>query len=803
MPRDRLLRPGVVTALVALAMTGLYVLDSALPAIILFPYYFILVVAASLVVSPARVAVLAAWALLLTWIAGPLTLDEDDGAEFWSWLVAMVLFVALALVIARVGRQRERTAIAASRLLTEVVNAADSPIFAKDYSQGGAARGRYVFGNDAWAATALVESAQASELRDEDIYPLTVAASLRAADEDVVRADESRVFEERVGVEEPLLRDFMTTKFPLRRADGSVWGVGGIAVDVTELTRERRRLDAVFSQSPVPTVRLVLRPDGKSTVLDANDAATHLLGVDLTGASTEVIRSIVHVEDRGVARDILRDPHVEPPGSTAPSREVRLFAVGGDTLWVSMSASPVGDVDADGATEYVVQFEDVTVRKELETELTERALTDSVTGLPNRFALADRLATALSRLTRRPGHVAVLFCDLDHFKQINDVFGHDVGDDLLVEVARRLSLAIRPEDSLARHGGDEFVVVCEGLPEPAEAVLLGLRLQDRLRDPWVHEGHQFMPTASIGVAVTSDPYADPSELLRQADLAMYRAKDSGRDGVETYDESLDLELAHAVAMQQLLRESFVDDGLVLHYQPIVRLSDGAVQGAEALVRMRDHEGGLIGPDKFLPHAETSGLMTQLGAWVLDQAVADLVGWREAGLDLTMAINLSPTQLRRDGLADQLLESIARAGGRPEWFVVEVTESVLIQDNDVVTGALDDLHAAGIRIALDDFGTGYSSLSWLHQFPVDIVKIDKSFVQQIGVDARRAAIVRALLEVAASSGLEVVAEGVETEQQRDLLIDMGCTVAQGYLFGRPVPIDAAPWAAMKPVSHPTT
>jgi diguanylate cyclase (GGDEF)-like protein/PAS domain S-box-containing protein len=802
MPRDRLLRPGVVTSLVVLAMTGLFALDAALPAVILFPYYFVLVVAASLVVSPRRVAALAAWALILTWSAGPLTLDEDDGAEFWSWLVAMVIFVVLALVIARVGRTRERAAIAANRLLAEVVNATDSPIFAKDYSAGGSERGRYVFGNQAWAETALIESGDASDVRDGDIYPGAVAETLLAADEAVVLANEPRVFEERVGTDLSVLREFMTTKFPLRRDDGSVWGVGGIAVDVTELNRERRRLDAVFSQSPVPTVRLLLGPHATSAVLDANDAATDLLGINLTDAPTEVLRSRVHADDRAVARDVLRDRRDEVPLATARSREVRLVGAGGATIWVSLSASPVGDAEPDGSREYVVQFEDITVRKELESELTERALTDSVTGLPNRVALADRLATALSRLTRRPGLVAVLFCDLDHFKQINDVFGHGVGDDLLVEVAHRLSLAVRPEDSLVRHGGDEFVVVCEGLTDPAEAVLLALRLQDRLRDPWVHEGHQFRPTASIGVAVTGDPYADPADLLRQADLAMYQAKDKGRDGVEPYDESLDLELAHAVAMQQRLRESLVDDGLVLHYQPIVRLRDGAVQGAEALVRMRDRDGRLIGPDQFLPHAEASGLMTQLGAWVLDQAVADLVHMREAGRDLTMAINLSPTQLRRDGLAAQVLEAVARAGGRPEWFVVEVTESVLIQDNDVVTGALDALHTAGIRIALDDFGTGYSSLSWLHQFPVDIVKIDKSFVQKIGVDSRRAAIIRALLDVAASSGLEVVAEGVETEQQRDLLIAMGCTVAQGYLFGRPVPIEDAMWTTAIPVSRPT-
>jgi diguanylate cyclase (GGDEF)-like protein len=447
-----------------------------------------------------------------------------------------------------------------------------------------------------------------------------------------------------------------------------------------------------------------------------------------------------------------------------------------------------------------VQFDDITARKDAEAALTEKALTDSVTGLPNRYALTDRLGTALHRLSRRPGVVCVLFCDLDHFKQVNDAFGHQVGDLLLTEVAARLSSVLRPEDSVGRQGGDEFVVVCEGLQDPTDAALLAVRLQERLHAPWRYGDHVFLPTASIGIAHTTDAHTDPGDLLRRADVAMYRAKDSGRDRIETYDRSLDEELSTALEMQQRLRTALRDDGLVLHYQPVVRLDNGLVVGAEALVRMRDGDGGLLGPDLFLPHAEASGLIGDVGTWVAERAMADLRRWHDAGLAMDVGINISPTQLNRPGLATAVLGAATRHDIDPAHVVVEVTETALVSESSMALASLVELHAAGVRIALDDFGTGYSSLSWLHQFPVDIVKIDKSFVQTVLTDHRRAVIVRALLDVTDETGLGVVAEGVETEQQRAFLAELGCETAQGWLFGRPVPAQDPSWSTLRIAGH---
>jgi len=475
-------------------------------------------------------------------------------------------------------------------------------------------------------------------------------------------------------------------------------------------------------------------------------------------------------------------------------REIRLRPTSGEQRWAVVAVSAVGAPDSLGNQELIVQFDDITARKSAEDALSERALTDSVTGLPNRYAVADRLSTAVARLARTPGHVCVLFCDLDHFKQVNDVFGHHVGDMLLRDVGRRFRSAIRPQDTVGRIGGDEFVVVCEGFDDAAEAASLAVRLQEQLREPWRHGDQEFVPTASIGIAVTADPYASTTDLLRMADVAMYRAKDSGRDRIETYDRSLDEELAETVAVQQQLRHALQGDGLVLHYQPIVDIDDGDPVAVEALVRMKDGDGGLLGPDRFLTHAEASGLIAGVGTWVLRQALHDLAAWRAAGRDIAVSVNVSPTQLMRAGFADQVLALTREYGVPTHRLVVEVTETALVGDDEVVRAALNDLHTAGIRIALDDFGTGYSSLSWLHRFPVDIVKIDRSFVHTLTSDHVRAVVVRAVLDIAAETGLVVVAEGVETEEQRRALVELGCTRAQGWLFGRAVAADDPMWAA---------
>ena len=399
---------------------------------------------------------------------------------------------------------------------------------------------------------------------------------------------------------------------------------------------------------------------------------------------------------------------------------------------------------------------------------------------------------ALQRLRRHPGVVTVLFCDLDHFKDVNDSLGHAVGDQLLVEVSQRLRAAVRPEDTIARLGGDEFVAMGEGITDPADAVLLAMRLQDKLSAPWALEEQVFRPAMSIGIAMASDPDVTVDELLRRADLAMYRAKELGRNRIEVYERAVDDQVQHAVSIQHELRRAIDTGGLVLHYQPIVALVDAEIVGVEALVRMRGRDGGLLMPADFVPQAEATGLVVPMGAWVVQQSLADLVRMRERGHEHLLSINVSPTQLREDGFATYLLEQASFAGVLPEWLAVEVTETALIHDPGRSGRELARLSAAGVRVSLDDFGTGYSSLSWLTQFPVDIVKIDKSFTDDIGIDDRKTAIVSALISVSHELGFTVVAEGIESSTQAQRLLEMGCDRGQGYLYGRPASIEEAPW-----------
>lgn len=756
----------------------------------------------------APVIAVMAWALAVSTVDGRGPFSAAS-ASAMDQLLAVELFAiviagtVLLLGVLRDDRlrslERERES---SRLLREIVDGTNALVFAKSYQGEDALNGKYVLVNNAFE-NALGRSA--SELlgkSDQEMFEPGVSHAFRDNDLRVMESGTGFTVQEHDVTPSGALRHYNSSKFPLLDASGQTWGVGGVAIDSTDLVHARERearqadlLRAVFELSPTPAIRLSLGGDDTVTILDSNMALAMLLGSAPSDVESMDHLGRVHPDDRAAALDVLSACRKRQATRTSPSarqRELRLVALDGRVLWVLMSAAAVGPVDASGSLEIVAQFEDFTARRVAEEALSDQALRDAVTGLPNRRALSDRIGSALQRLRRNPGLVAVLFCDLDRFKDVNDSMGHQVGDEMLVEVARRLRAGLRPQDTVARLGGDEFVALGEGLAGVTDAVQMASRLQERLGAPWVHGEQTFRPSMSVGVALTDDPEMSVDELLRRADLAMYRAKDAGRNRVEIYDSSVDADIQQAVAIQHDLRRAIDTGQLVLHYQPIVTLSDRSVVGAEALVRMIGRDGRLLPPGEFVPQAEASGLVVPMGAWVIRQAMTELRSWRDRGSELSMSVNVSPAQLREDGFAAFVMDQANFANVDPSWLSIEVTETALLHDPGRSARELAALSRAGIGISLDDFGTGYSSLSWLTQFPVDVVKIDRSFTDELGIDERKSAIVSALIQVSHELGFSVVAEGVETDLQNERLLALGCDRGQGFLFGRPVAPQDAEW-----------
>jgi len=729
-------------------------------------------------------------------------LETVLAAQMFAVVMALVVY---ALAVLRDGRIRSQAQLRQSeRLLREVIDGSDALVYAKSYEGADAAAGRYVLANRTWEQITGRSLDSTVGRSDLDLWPPQVGQAFIDVDREVV-ASASQVEAEEVNVDVTgATRRYHSLKFPLRRPDGSVWGIGGISTDITEVLEARERearqaelLRAVFELSPTPAIRLTTTGGLGLRVRAANAAMCRLLGVAMGRADDCDLLEHVHPDDTETALEVIRYAMDEAAGSQPAGsgalrqRELRMRTDDGQTVWVLMSAAAVRGGSTD--TEIVAQFEDITARRAAELALTDQAMRDTVTGLPNRRALRERMDAALQRLRRHPGWVTVLFCDLDHFKDINDSLGHQVGDALLVEVAARLRSALRPEDTVARLGGDEFVALGEGVEDPNDAVLMALRLQDKLSAPWIHEDQVFRPAMSIGIAMIDDAEVGVDEMLRRADLAMYRAKESGRNRIEVYDRSVDDALQQAVSIQHELRRAIDTDALEVHYQPIVRLADRGLTSMEALVRMRGADGQLLSPAAFVPQAEATGLVVPMGAWVIQRALTDLAAIQERhGVSLVMAVNVSPTQLREDGFADFLLEQMAFAGVPTSSLGVEITETALIHDPAGSSRELRRLSEAGVRVSLDDFGTGYSSLSWLTQFPVDVVKVDKSFTDEVGLDERKTAIVSAVVAVSHELGFTVVAEGIETEDQAQRLLDLGCDHGQGYLFGRPVAIGEGPW-----------
>jgi predicted signal transduction protein with EAL and GGDEF domain len=441
----------------------------------------------------------------------------------------------------------------------------------------------------------------------------------------------------------------------------------------------------------------------------------------------------------------------------------------------------------------------VVERIRAQAQVAHQATHDILTGLANRLLFLDRLALALARAQRHGSFAALLFLDLDRFKDVNDTLGHSAGDQVLRSVSQRLQAALRASDSvarfgveeftLARFGGDEFVLLCEELASESAAVRVAERVHEALLRPFVVEGKDHLVTASIGIVLANGADHDADGLLRDADIAMYRAKERGPGNWEIFDEALRDRALERVATERGLRQALDAGELRLYYQPIVTLDDGIVRSVEALVRWQHPERGLLAPGAFIPIAEESGLIVQIGAWTLREACRQAVRWRVSLGDeapMPVSVNVSARQLSQPELPTIVAQALSDTGLSARDLAIEVTETALIEDSSVPAASLRALRSLGVKILLDDFGTGYSSLSHLQRFPIDALKIDRSFVMHLGEGEDNRAIVQAIAAMASALGLEVVAEGVETAEQGAEACALGCGLAQGYYFARPAP-----------------
>ncbi len=465
----------------------------------------------------------------------------------------------------------------------------------------------------------------------------------------------------------------------------------------------------------------------------------------------------------------------------------------GSVTWTSISGMPVFD-DEGVFRGYRGIGRDITEQKRNEDESQRMAFYDALTGLPNRRLLLERLSQAMVTSARSHGQCALLFIDLDNFKDLNDTLGHDVGDQLLEKVANRLVTCIRQGDTVARFGGDEFVVMLEGLhtrlSQASDQVkTVGEKILATLNLPFDLSGNAHYSTPSIGITLFSGHGQSVDELLKRADLAMYQSKAAGRNTLRFFDPDMQAAVAQRAALEVDLRQGLERSELVLYYQSVVNHL-GNVTGVEALVRWRHPQRGYVSPGEFIPVAEQTGLILPLGQWVLKTACLQLVNWRDAPLTrkLTMAVNISAREFHHADFVSRILDTVARTGANPNLLKLEITESLLLTDIQDAIKKMHVLRDRGVRFALDDFGTGYSSLSYLKQLPLDELKIDQSFVRDVLTDPNDAAIARTVIALAHSLGLAVVAEGVETEGQRDFLLRAGCQSFQGYAFGRPVPVE---------------
>jgi diguanylate cyclase (GGDEF)-like protein/PAS domain S-box-containing protein len=587
----------------------------------------------------------------------------------------------------------------------------------------------------------------------------------------------------------------MNVRLSPRIVDGKYQGYYATTSDIHEqktVEEELRRANSILSAHFDNTPLAVIEWDTELRIVRWSGQAELIFGWQASEALGRSLGSwrLTYEEDVDAVARMIGDLVSGP--ETQATLLHRNYRKDGSVIWVEWHNSALRD-ERGRVISILSLAQDVSSRIQAEERLQYMATHDGLTGLPNSVLLNDRLDASLVRAKRSQSRVGVMFLDLDHFKDVNDTLGHRVGDALLKELARRIRGALRQSDVLARISGDEFVVVLEDVTDEDAPERVAQKILDEVRRPFLVEGNEIHVSGSLGLALHPEDGMDAETLLKNADAAMYHAKELGRNGFRLFSSELAERRAQRLQVETALRRALRENELELHYQPIVDIADGAVRRAEALLRWHDPERGLMFPQGFIPLAEETGLGHAIGHWVLEAACKQARAWRDAGLgDITVCVNLSASQLRDTAMVGDLKRILHQTGCEPGWLQFEITETSMVRDVEGASLVLAKLRALGMRIAIDDFGTGFSSLSHLRHLPVDILKIDKAFVADIDGSARRgesaggAAIVSAVIGLARGLGLTVVAEGVEKKSQLNFLAKEGCHAGQGYLLCPPLP-----------------
>jgi diguanylate cyclase (GGDEF)-like protein/PAS domain S-box-containing protein len=589
------------------------------------------------------------------------------------------------------------------------------------------------------------------------------------------------------------------SEFPVELSLGEVHEAGErlFAAIIRDITERKQSEEA-------------LRQLSRQNEMVLNSAGEGIFGLDLQGKTTFINPAAAHmtgwdIEDLLGQRlhDFLH--HSKPDGTPYPQEECPIYAAfktgatlsrDNEVFWrkdgthfpVEYVSTPI--IEGDKLLGAVVTFKDITERKALEQKLQYQAFHDPLTDLPNRASFMDRLGHVLTRADQLETKVAVLFTDLDNFKIVNDSLGHKAGDQLLIAVADRLKTCLRPEDIVARLGGDEFTILLEGVASVSDAAKVAERIAEKLQPPFVLDGQEVFATTSTGIAVSNAAQGQPTDLLRHADLAMYRAKSKGKACHEVFEPSMSIDALERLELETELRRALGREEFRVYYQPEILLESGEIVGMEALVRWEHPGRGLLLPQEFLSIAEESNLILSIGQWVLREACNQLRTWQEqypSTAPLVIGVNLSTREFFQPSLIAEILRE---TGVDPQTLQLEITEGAVAYNHaQNANNTLWDLKALGVQLAIDDFGMGYSSLSYLKRFPVNVLKIDRSFVRELGKDPKDTKIVAAIIHLARALDLRVIAEGVETAEQVEQLRKMECEVAQGYYFSEPLPSEA--------------